>query len=88
MSDLSAHDAALLFAHAKFIIDRLEDADIPSKRLATPLPRGALTCGEALTFFPLVLLLLQQKFPQLADPETLSELLQLAHTDSASGRPN
>ena len=87
-SALTILDGALLFAQAELIVERLEDAEVSTKKPNAPVPRGTITNQEAWTFFPLVMLLLQEKFPQLADPEALSELLQSAHTDSADGRPH
>lgn len=86
--DLSEFQAAVIYMQVGIIVERLEDADVSTKKAAASVPRGTVTCAEAWQFFPLLMVLLQQKFPQLADPEALSELLQSAYTDSASGRPN
>ncbi len=87
-SEIDVTDAALLFTQAELIVERLEDAEVSTKKPNSSVPRGTITNREAWTFFPLVMLLLQEKFPQLADPEALSELLQSAYTDSANGRPH
>ena len=86
--ELSESEAAVLFAQVGIIISRIEDREITHKPMNAPLPRGVLTCGEAWTLIPALFMLLAQKFPSLADPEHLSELLRSAYLDSAGGRLN
>jgi len=86
LSDLP--EWACLYAHVGLIIERLEDREIGCKSDNAPLPRGVITCGEAWTLFPLLFVLLAQKYPELSDPDQLSELLAPARTASASGLPN
>ncbi len=86
MNDLS--DWAVVYTHVGLILQRLEDREINFKADAAPLPRGILTCGEACQLLPLLFVLLAQKYPELADPDQLSELLAQARMESASGLPN
>jgi len=88
MMDISETEGAVLFAQVGLIISRLEDMEITSKPMSSPLPRGILTCGEAWTLIPALFMLLADKFPSLSDPEHLSELLQRLYTSTASGRLN
>lgn len=88
LPELTLEECAVLFAQVGVIIERVEDREITSKPSNSPLPRGVLTCGEAWTLLPVLFVLLAQRFPQLADPETLSEILTRSYTDSASGLPN
>lgn len=85
---LTLEEAALLYAQAALITERLEDAEIDSRRPASPLPGKVLTCGEAWNLIPLVMVLLEQRYPQLSDPDTLSELLSGEYIRSAGGKPN
>jgi hypothetical protein len=86
--ELSESDGALLFAQVGLVISRLEDLEINCKPLSSPLPRGALSCGEACTLIPALFMLLADRFPSLADPEHLSELLQRIYTAGAGGKPH
>ena len=86
MNDLG--DWARVYVHVGLILQRLEDREINYKPDSAPLPRGVLTCGEACQLFPLLFVLLAQKYPELADPDQLSELLAQARMESASGLPN
>lgn len=79
---------ACVYAQIGLIIQRMEDRQIHCKADAAPLPRGVLTCGEAWQLIPLLFVLLHQRYPELADPDQLSELLAQARTESASGLPN
>lgn len=81
-------DWACVYAHVGVIIARLQDREIDCKPDNAPLPRGVLTCGEAMMLLPLLFVLLAQKYPELQDPDQLSELLAQARTQSASGLPN
>ena len=85
---LDIGEAAILFAHVGIILQRLEDRAIGLKPDSAPLPRGALTCGEAWFLLPVLFALIAEKFPQLSDPDQLSELLASARTESACGLPN
>ena len=85
---LTPEEAAVIYTQAGLVVQRLEDADVATRKPASPVPRGTVTCGEAYQFFPLLMALLQQQFPQLADPDALNDLLQSEYTKSASGRPN
>lgn len=86
MNDLT--DWACVYAHVGLILQRLEDREIGDKSESAPLPRGVLTCGEAVMLLPLLFVLLAQKYPELQDPDQLSELLAHARIEGASGLPN
>lgn len=86
LSDLP--DWACVYAHVGVILQRFGEREIDSKPESEPLPRGMLTCGEAMMLLPLLFVLLAQKFPELQDPDQLSELIAQARTESACGLPN
>lgn len=85
---LELGEAAILFTQVGVILQRLEDRAIGMKPDSAPLPRGVLTCGEAWFLLPVLFALIAEKFPQLSDPDQLSELLAHARMESACGLPN
>jgi hypothetical protein len=84
MLDLS--DSAILFLQVGLLLQRLEDRDIFVQPDNKPLPRGALTCGEATMMLATLFAMLAEKYPALSDPDQLSELLVRLYTGSAGGR--
>ena len=80
-------DAAYVFVRAALTLERAFDAGIMDK-LRNAVPKEVLNCGELMSFMPILVALLHEKFPNLSDPDHLSELLMSRFTETASGRPN
>jgi len=84
----SEAESAVIFAHVGLVLSRMADAGMFDRPSSSAIPKAALTCGEAAVFVPLLFVMLAQRYPQLSDPDALSELLHGAWLNSAGGKPN
>ena len=80
-------DAAYLFTQAVLTMGRADEAGIID-RPRNAVPREVINCGDLMSFIPILVALLHDKFPNLSDPDHLSELLMSRFTETASGRPH
>lgn len=88
LPDIAQHDAAALLYSALQIIGTLDAACIIEREYNAPLPRGMLSCGEALTLVPALVVLLLRAFPQLNDAEEFRESVNLALMHVADSEVN
>jgi hypothetical protein len=76
--DLPFDHAAVLYVTAVSILGRMQDSDIDDRGYSSPLPRGVVTCGEAMALMPLVMILLVGVYPALLDQDALESALRTA----------
>lgn len=72
---LTEEDAAILFIRCASLIEIMGDGGIVDRPHRSPLPRGVFTCGEAWEVVCALWALLAHQFPDLKDPDSLSETL-------------
>ncbi len=92
-ADLAAFEftlgqAAVLLDESLRIIGTLEAACIDTRGDCAPLPRGMLSCGEAMRLIPALVILLMQAHPRLLEPGMLEIAMDIAAMEGASGEPN
>lgn len=85
MTSLSETEAATLLNSALQIVCTLDAACIEEKPWHAPLPRGLLTCGEAITLIPALAMILSEMYPKLMMPEYMHNTLELAMLDQTEG---
>jgi hypothetical protein len=76
--DLPYDHAAILFVQTVAILGRMQDSDIDERGHGSPLPRGVMTCGDAMALVPLLMILLVGVYPQLLDQDALESALRTA----------
>jgi hypothetical protein len=76
--DLPFDQAAVLYLTTLSVLGRMQDSDIDERGYGATLPRGVLTCGEAMALMPLVMILLVGVYPQLLDQDALESALRTA----------
>lgn len=86
--DFPLEMAALLFERSMYVAGTLEAACIQDRGDGEPLPRGMLTCGEAMLLIPAIAVLIVQRYPQLLNDDTLDDALRMAAMLSVTGEPN
>jgi hypothetical protein len=79
--------AAVLLAELARTMVRIEDADIKSKPDHAPLPRGIMSCGEAVRYVPVLMALLRQSHKDLWEPGALATAVQQANLTLSTTRP-
>jgi hypothetical protein len=84
----SLEQAAVLYVESLRIKAGFEAACIDQEPDGKPLPRGMLTCGEAVTLIPAVTYLVLLLHPTLADPDVLESAVRGAFALSAAGVAN
>lgn len=85
---LTLHEAGVLLAEAVQVMGTLEAYSAQERESSEPLPRGLLTCGEAVRLIPAVVMLVAEMYPQLLEPNVLEESLRIAALADARGDPN
>ena len=85
---LTRGQAAILCTEANYVIGTLEAACIDQKYDSAPLPRGMLSCGQAMRLIPVVLILLLEKFPDLREEDILNIAVHEAALDCAGEQEN
>lgn len=86
--DLDIEDAALILVTCSSILERLDEKEIDLKPTYEPLPRGVMTCGQAMTIVPLLMVLITKDYPTLLDQEVFLNVIRDASLKRASGRAN
>lgn len=86
--DLTIEQAAVMLERSMYVVGTLEAACIGERADGEPLPRGMLTCGEAMLLIPALAVLIVQRYPQLLEDDALDDALRTAATLSAAGEPN
>lgn len=84
-ADLTIEQAAVMLVEAVEVHRRLLAEDVDDYGNADPLPRGFLTCGEALRTTASVVLLAMAAFPTLCDASVLERALRDATLRYGSG---
>ena len=79
--ELTQPQAAVLFAAACAVVAKLDAIVIEARSPSDPLPRGILTCGDAMAMVSAVLVLAPQLFPALRDPEVVLDSLNSARLE-------
>lgn len=78
LRELTVDEAGVLLAEAVQVLGTLEGMDIIDRPETEPLPRGVLTCGEAVRLIPAIVVLVTQMYPELLEPNALEEALRIA----------
>lgn len=78
-------EAAALLHGALQVMGTLEAACIDAKPWSAPLPAGLLSCGEAITLIPAVVVLVSEMYPRLTNPEYFSEAVTFAQLQETEG---
>jgi hypothetical protein len=82
--DLPFDHAAILYATAIGVMAKMQDSDMDERGYDAALPRGVLTCGEAMALLPLVMVLLVGAYPDLLDQGALETALRTAVLPSST----
>lgn len=85
---LSIDEAGLLLAEAVQVMGTLEAYGAQERLSSEPLPRGLLTCGEAVRLIPAVIAIVAELYPTLLDPGVLEQVLRVAALADTHGEPN
>lgn len=80
---ISIDEAALAYCSARDILARLSEAGLLEHKAGAPLPRGMLTCSEAVMLSLNIVSLAIARFPQLACDDFAQGIAALSQ---ASGR--
>lgn len=88
LPDITPYEAAALMFSALQVVATLDAACVQEQPFSAPLPRGFLSCGEAYTLIPALVIMLAHQFPQLLDPDQFAQLANTALLHSAGGDPN
>lgn len=88
LPDITPYEAAALMFSALQVVATLDAACVQEQPFSAPLPRGFISCGEAYTLIPALVVMLLREFPQLMDPEQFTYLTNTAIMHSAQGEPN
>lgn len=73
--DLPTDFAGVLLCEVDDMLLRMDDLELNERPANDPLPRGVLTCGQAVRFISVLSILLRQKFPQFDDPLVLEQVV-------------
>lgn len=76
--ELTLEQAAILFHTAISVIARMETDEFDARPMSAAIPRGVMTCGDALMLIPAAMLLTAKAYPELMDTEVLSQALRNA----------
>jgi DNA-binding transcriptional LysR family regulator len=81
---LTDEQAAAILARALYLLDEWEECGLTDRPDSAPLPRGALTIGDATLFASTLVVLILHRFPRLHD-EGYTDALLGAAVPSSSG---
>jgi hypothetical protein len=81
--EVSATEVALVYCAARAVLTRFSEAEIFGRKAGEPLPRGAMTCGEATMLALNIVAMSVRLFPKLVDDEHAQMMAAMSH---ASGR--
>lgn len=76
--ELTLEQAAILFQCAVSVVGRMETDEFDARPVSSAIPRGVMTCGDALMLIPAAMLLTAKLYPQLMDTEVLCQALRNA----------
>lgn len=85
---LTLEDGAVILDRANFVLVTLQAACIDDRPEGQMLPRGLVTCGEALLLAVAAVQLALHRWPELLDEDTLTTALQTATLVAVSGEPH
>ncbi len=74
--DMDPPLGAAILLEVSTVLARREELGLTDQKEHAPLPRGALSCGEAVRCLSVLMILLHTKFPELRDPELMVSLLR------------